>query len=367
MRKILVLGGYGVFGRRICERLARFDDIELIIAGRSRKKALELIETLSDPLCSVRSLEIDIHTAHISELENLEIFAVINACGPYHDQDYSIAEMCIDIGAHYIDLSDNRDFVANIEVLNGRAKRADVFVTSGASTVPALSSAVLDHYIPAFSQLTSVDYGVTPGNKTDRGVGTIAAILKYVGRPFKTLIKGEERVVHGWQNLHRTHYPVIGKRWMSNCDIPDLDLFQSRYKDLETIRFYAGLELSILHVGLWILSWPCRWGWIKDFDRYASLMRRVSLWFYPLGSDRGGMHVFMRGLDEDGARMQKDWCVIACDGVGPYIPATPSVILVRKLLDGTLDRRGALPCLGLFSLNDFMEEISDLSIKDGLG
>ena len=362
MHKILVLGGYGVFGSRISERLASISEIELVIAGRNSKKAETLSKTFKNAECKISTIEIDIHHLRKSDLEELEIFALINACGPYHEQDYSLAEICIELGVHYIDLSDNRSYVTGIKILQEKAEKANILVVSGASTVPALSSAVIDHFQYDFGCMDVLDYGVTPGNQTDRGIGTVAAILSYVGKPFKTLINGEWKQVYGWQDLHKTHYPVIGKRWMSNCNIPDLDLFHGRYSDLRTINFYAGLQLSLLHVGLWFLSWPCRWGWIKHLDKYAPLMRKVSLWFYNFGSDAGGMHVKIFGKSKDGDTFSREWYLIAKDGDGPYIPATPSVILIKKLLDGSLNQTGAMSCMGLFTLDEFMSEISDLSI-----
>ena len=363
MHKILVIGGYGVFGRRICERLARISNIEIIITGRSIKDAEHLAAYLANAKCQISTLELDVHNIQARHIEKSNIFALINACGPFHKQNYALADLCIELGIHYIDLSDNRDFVAGIGTLDQAARKANVLVVSGASTVPAVSSAVIDHFQKDFCKVQSLDYGVTPGNQTDRGVGTVAAILSYVGKPFKTIEDGQVKTVFGWQNLHKEHYPVIGKRWMSNCDIPDLDLFQSHYPTLKTIRFYAGLQLSILHVGLWILSWPCRWRWIKSLDRYANFMRCVSLWFYNLGSDKGGMHIKIKGKNEQGIVVDKEWYLIASHGDGPYIPAAPAVILIKKLLDNKLDKRGAMPCMGVFSLDEFSSEISDLNIR----
>jgi hypothetical protein len=360
LQKILVIGGYGVFGKRICERLCRISDIELVIAGRCVEKAQSLIEQLKNAECKLSAQAIDIRNIQNTKLDN--VFALINASGPYHEQDYCVAEYCIENGVHYIDLADNREFVKGIAALDKMAQAKGVFVVSGASTVPALSSAVIDHFQERFSEIHALDYGVTPGNQTDRGVGTVAAILSYVGKPFKTLINGESQRIYGWQSLHIEHYPAIGKRYMSNCNIPDLDLFQSRYPTLKTQRFYAGLELGILHAGLWLLSWPSRWGWIKYPEKLAVALRHVSLWFYPLGSNKGGMHVEIEGLGHDKERLRKAWYLIANDGDGPYIPATPSVLIIKKLLRGALKERGAMPCMGLFTLQEFMYEVSDLNI-----
>ena len=52
--------------------------------------------------------------------------------------------------------------------------------------------------------------------------------------------------------LRRHVYPPpAGGRWLADCDIADLALFPQRYPGIERVRFGAGLELSVLHLGLW--------------------------------------------------------------------------------------------------------------------
>lgn len=55
-----------------------------------------------------------------------------------------MAEACIEAGASYCDLSDCRVFVNGIERLAARARAANVALLSGCSSVPSLSSAILD-------------------------------------------------------------------------------------------------------------------------------------------------------------------------------------------------------------------------------
>ena len=52
-------------------------------------------------------------------------------------------------------------------------------------------------------------------------------------------------------------------------------------------------------------------------------------------------------------------------GHGPIIPATAAVLLARKLLAGALPARGAMPCMGLFTLDEFVAETSDLDMSTG--
>ena len=82
-----------------------------------------------------------------------------------------------------------------------------------------------------------------------------------------------------------------------------------------------------------------------------------------LGSDRGAMFVQLSGTGPDGEALDRSWELIANEGVGPFIPATPAVILAKRLAAGTLTARGAMPCVGLFSLGDFTQEVADLNIR----
>jgi hypothetical protein len=78
------------------------------------------------------------------------------------------------------------------------------------------------------------------------------------------------------------------------------------------------------------------------------------------------MAVTMEGRDADGRPKRLTWSLVAGRGHGPYIPATPSVLLAKRLIAGTLSLRGAVPCVGLFTLDDFLAEVSDLDVATGL-
>ena len=54
---VLILGGYGVFGRRIAANLARREEIDLIIAGRDAAAAAALARTFGAG--RARSLAVD--------------------------------------------------------------------------------------------------------------------------------------------------------------------------------------------------------------------------------------------------------------------------------------------------------------------
>ena len=138
VRRILVLGGYGTFGARAAERLAREDGIELVIAGRSLAAAEAYAAVLARTArARVTPARLDASALTAQELVTLRPDVLINASGPYQAQGYGVARACIEAGVHYIDLADARAFVTGISALNNDAERAGVLVVGGASTVPA--------------------------------------------------------------------------------------------------------------------------------------------------------------------------------------------------------------------------------------
>lgn len=357
--RVLIIGGYGNFGSLIARRLSRDPTLEIVIAGRSVEKAETLVSTLGNATAA----RLDVSDDLVPALRRIAPDVVIHTSGPFQTQDYGVAEACIEVGCHYIDLADGRGFVANVSTLGTAAKGRGVAVISGASSVPCLTSALVDHYRPRFEELTGLDYGITTAQRTNRGLATTAAILTYVGRPFTTLRDGDAVRTYGWQGLRRRRYRALGWRWLGDCDVPDLSLFPDRYPELRSIRFSAGLEIPLLHLGLWSLSWAARIGWIRGLHRSAPFLLRASRWFDRLGSAESGFHMVLTGTGRNGEPMNLTFELVARSGDGPYIPCVPAILLARRLIaDASAVAIGAMPCVGLISLDDYLGELSDLDV-----
>lgn len=358
MKRVLIIGGYGNFGRFIAKRLALCNTLTLIIAGRTLSKAQALANELN-----AEAAYIDINSPLLETLCELKPDIVIHTSGPFQSQGYDVAEACIDSGAHYIDLADGREFVSGINALDEKAKRAGVVVISGASSVPCLTSALIDHYKNEFDVLDDVDYGITTAQRTTRGLATTAAILSYTGKPFKTLIDGEMQNVFGWQSLHARKYSTLGKRLLGNCNVPDLELFPSRYPQLKTIRFYAGLELPFIHITLWGLSWLVRVGLIKNLESSASLLLKLSFLFDWLGSSNSAFHMTLKGREKSGNNKTIHFEIIAKSGDGPYIPCMPAILLAQKIANGEIQSTGATACVGMISKTEYLDALNGLDIS----
>jgi hypothetical protein len=363
MRDILILGGYGTFGKRIAAGLARHK-VSVIIAGRDAAKAHALASQLYGdyPDAHIRAEAMDADAPDFgTHLARLQPGVVINTCGPFQGKDYRIAEACIAQGVHYIDLADARAFVTGITALNVRATQANVCVISGASTVPCLTSSVIDYYKGEFHTLDELRFGIAPGAKTERGLATVQAIVGYAGKPLAKT-PGYVGTPYGWQDLYLQHYPDLGWRWMANCDAPDLDLLPAKY-GLKSIQFSGGAEVWPLHLGLWAASWLVRLGLPLDLPKHAARLLALSHRFDRYGTDVGGMHILMRGTKANGALHRRRWFLITKNGDGPQVPCVPAILLGKKLASGIALQPGARPCVSLLTLNEYMDELHRFAIR----
>jgi len=347
--RVLIIGGYGNFGSYIAKSLAVDPEITIIIAGRSAEKGMAFAKILNAEWAMI-----DIHQNLDEHLAKVKPDIVIHTSGPFQSQDYDVAQACIRNHCHYIDLADAREFVAGIGTLDAAARAANVLIISGASSVPCLTSAIIDEYQNQFQALGSVDYAITTAQQTNRGLATTQAVLSYAGKPFTTLIDGTMKTIYGWQNLHFHKFSGLGWRALGNCNVPDLVLFTERYPELKTIRFYAGLEVPFEHIGLWLLSWLVRLKFTPSLDKAAPFLLKLSRLFDGLGSDNSGFYMKMSGMDSGGQKKSITFNLTARDGIGPYIPCTPAILLAKRLAHGEITARGAQPCVGLITLPNYL-------------
>ncbi|WP_308366120.1 MULTISPECIES: saccharopine dehydrogenase NADP-binding domain-containing protein [unclassified Microbulbifer] len=362
IQRVLIIGGYGNFGRFIAKRLARNADVQLIIAGRNREKAHALAGQL-DAINTPEATQIDITSGLADSLEQIAPDIVIHTSGPYQLQDYKVAKACIDHGCHYIDLADGRNFVNGIAELDRAAKERKLLICSGASSVPALSSAIIDQYIDEFGTLERIEYAIATAQLTNRGLATTLSVLSYAGKPFKTLIEGRMRDVYGWLGLRFRKFHGLGSRPLGNCDIPDLDLFPKRYPSLKTIRFRAGLELKLLHLILAAMSWLVSLRLFPSLSRMAPQLLKISRLFDIFGDDGSGFYMELTGRTAEGKTRRILFEIVARHGDGLYIPCIPAILMTQKLIRGETTDTGAHPCIGFIDLDEYLAGLSDLNIQ----
>jgi hypothetical protein len=346
--RAVVIGASGNFGARIARALQQDPAIEVIPAGRSAAAA-----------------RLDIHApAFEKDLGELRPGLVIHCAGPFQGQDYRVARAALAAGAHYLDLADGREFVARFrEGIDGMARTAERIALSGASTLPALSAAVIDRLRPRLQQMEEIQLVIAPAQRAPRGAATIAGVLSYAGKPFKVLRAGAWANAWGWQELRRVRIEGLGARWAAACDVPDLELLPVRYPGVKTVEFRAALELGVQHLALWTAAGLRRAGLPLPMERWAAPLDKLASWLDGLGSERGGMLVSITGTNPQGGRKRLEWHLVADRNHGPEVPCMAAILLARRIAGNELAGRGAHPCMGFLALEEFGPEFARWGMK----
>jgi hypothetical protein len=347
MSRILVIGGYGGFGARLSRRLLAAGH-QVLVAGRSVDRAAAFCTGLGNAVPVVADRTNGIGMVMARERPDL----VIDAAGPFQGSGYTVAEACIAMRIPYLDLADARDFVGGIAGLG----KAPVPIVSGASSVPALSGAVLRALSRDLARVDQVEIAISASNRAVAGPAVAEAILSYVGRPLKLWRGRRWTQVRGWQELRRERFGDALCRWVAIADVPDHDLAPAMLPGRPAVTFRAGTELGFQVTALWLLSWPVRWGWIgslRRFARWLHPLQRLTAW---AGSDRSAMAVTVKAPG-----VVRRWTLIAERGDGPEIPTLAAFLLAEKILRGQV-QAGVSTAAGLLSLADFEPLFAGLAI-----
>jgi saccharopine dehydrogenase-like NADP-dependent oxidoreductase len=358
--KTLVLGGYGNFGARICRALAADPHIELLVAGRDAQRAEAFADSLEGGARAARGVRIDVLApAFADTLRELGAELVIHTAGPFQGQDYRVPLAVAAAGAHYIDLADGRRFVCDFPAaLDAAFRAAGRTAVSGASTVPALSSAVVDHLAAGWQALRGIDICIAPAQGAPRGEATLAGVLAYCGEPICVWQGGRWVERPGWANPAKVEFARMKPRRGALCDIPDLELFPSRYAGVQSVIFRAALEVGLAQRAFAFMSFLRRAGMLPAPRKLAPLLHSAGRVFDAMGSALGGMVVRVEGTDARGKAARRAWHIAADDNHCPEIPCMAAILLARRLARGEALPLGAHACAGLLALREFEPEFA---------
>lgn len=357
--RTLVLGGYGNFGARICRALAGDAAIELQVGGRDLQRARGLAQQLGH---GVRPVAIEADRSDLADaLRRLGVELLIHTAGPFQQQSYAVARAAAAAGAHYIDLADGRRYVCDFAAaLDADFRAADRVAITGASTVPALSSAVVDALAAGWQRIDSIDFCIAPAQTAPRGRATLAGVLSYCGEPIRVMDGGRWQLRRGWSQPRLVHFARMRPRLGALCDIPDLELFPQHYRGVQRVMFRAALEVGAAQRALALLAALRAAHLLPPLDHLAGVLHSGGRVFDRFGSGLGGMVVRVAGLDAASRPVRRAWHIAADNDHGPEIPCMSAILLARRLaVDAAPSRSvGAHACVGFLALPDFEPEFA---------
>jgi hypothetical protein len=305
--RILIVGGYGIFGGRLVELLEDDARLTLLVAGRSLVSAGKYCERRPKAEAKLIPTLFDRTSDDTTQLAALNATVVVDASGPFQEygsNGYRLIEQCIACKVHYLDLADGSDFVAGIAKFDAAARAAGVYVLSGVSSFPVLTAAVVRRLSAGIQTLHSIRGGIAPSPYAGVGLNVIRAIAGYSGQKIPLRRSGRSA----------TGSPFTESMWFTIA-VPGRIPLQSK-------RF------SLVDV--------------------ADLRTLAELW--PQATD---VFVEVTGRSANGDSIVREWHLLAEGDDGPLIPCMAVEAVIRKALAGEPPPAGARTAISDVDLSNY--------------
>lgn len=370
--RILIVGGYGVFGGRLAKLLAGEARCTLLIAGRSLEKAQAFVYGKAGTATLVAT-RFDRDGNLAAQLAALKPDIIVDASGPFQDYGeapYKLVSAAIAAGVNYLDLADGSGFVDGVGQFDSAAKARGVFVLSGVSSFPVLTSAAVSELARGFAAIDHISAGVAPSPYAGVGENVIRAIASYAGKPVSLIRDGRPAVAYGLAETRRVtiappgHLPLRSTLF-SLVDVPDLRVLPKNIPGLKLIWMGAGPVPEIWHRGLAILANGVRLRILPPLTPLAPLFHWV-INHVRWGEHRGGMFVSVAGRTATGESVTRSWHMIADGDAGPLIPSMAAEALIRNCLGDRSPASGARSAANALTLADYAPSFIARGIVTGI-
>ncbi len=367
--KLLVLGGYGVFGGRLARLISDMPELEVLICGRDPERAAAFCATCDGP-ARFRPLRLDrAAIAQALAVERPDL--VVDASGPfqlYGEDCYGVVRACIAARTDYMDFADGADFVSGVSRFDADARAAGIHVLSGVSSFPVLTAAVLRRMAETM-EIVSVEGGIAPSPFAGIGLNVMRAVIGYAGAPVRLRRNGVTTEAIGLAESMRYTIAVPGRLPLRNIhfslvDVPDLQVIPPEHDTLKDIWMGAGPVPEVLHRALNLLARARSTFGLPSMVPLAGLFYRV-LNLMRFGEHRGGMFVQARGI-RDGQEVTQGWHLLAEGDDGPFIPSMAIEAIIRKSVAGARPEPGARPATRALELDDYERLFEGRTIYSGM-
>jgi Saccharopine dehydrogenase NADP binding domain len=312
MRRVIVLGGLGVFGRIATEHLRK---LGVHVRTASRGAGADLQLDANDP-ASIRSV---VRHGNI----------VLDAAGPFHSRTLALIETAIEVGFDVVDLNDNLHYAELVMELEPRIAEAGIRVLSSASTVSAFAAAVMK--IAGTAAPRRFTSFLAPASRHTANAGAALSLLCSIGQPIRILRDGKLQFARGWcesrtVSLPRPAGPIRGYLFES----ADALYLPRIHPSLQDVAMYVDANVLGANTMLTLAAYSkvvrklmqCGIGF------GTSLARRF-------GSSTGGIVYEIEGVDGRIARF-----ALVAEQNSYLVAIAPAVLAVQRIASDQFTERG---------------------------
>lgn len=291
---ILIVGGYGMVGRVIAERLAPSFPDRVIIAGRKLDKARACAAEIGHGAVG-RAIDISSETAG----GTLEGVILVVVC--LDQDDTRFVELCLSRGIHYVDVSANYDFLVQVEALDDQAKRTGAVAMLSVGVAPGLTNMVAARARGAMEQVDRLDIFLQLGLGDHHGEAALAWFFENLDAAYEVNEDGRHRSVRSFGESRRIRFR--GER-------TERSAYRFNFSDQHVL----GRTLDVPAVSTWFCFDNRASTWLFAALSRAGLgrllrrprWRAVAIWLFMnvhIGSDACAVAVRATGRTKDGDKI----------------------------------------------------------------
>ena len=321
MKSVAVFGGYGTFGRLVCRELAGLG-IPVVVVGRDRQRARALADTLG---AGHDALAADARDARSCRAALAGRSVGVLCAGPFHELGEAFLEACLQERCHYVDIADDRQYVARVRAWGARFAGHGLVAATGCSSLPGISGALA----LAASEGRTVPPGharvlLFIGHDNPKGRGAVQSLLEVVGQPFTTP-QGRRVVFRG--RTQATLPPPFGTRSFYDLDSPEYDLLPGLV-GVSAVTVKVGFEWDVVNRAFALLArLPPR---VRRAS--AALLARAGGMAPRFGSSGGAVLTELSGNGADAPRDgHRSWAAAVARRDGQRMAALPCALAAARL------------------------------------
>jgi hypothetical protein len=251
VNRVVIFGGYGTFGGHISRELAR-RGLALTIAGRDGDRAVAFAASLGTEAGGVSA---DVQNSGSCRDALREATAAVHCAGPFRAADTALLDACLQVGCHYVDIADDREYAAVVRKYGERFAAKGLAAIYGCSSLPGISCALAKSM--ASSNPVRARVTLFIGNDNPKGRAAVASLVTGLGRPIAAPL-GELR---GFRDREVVPLPPpFGPRAVFNFNSPDYDLLPSMV-GVRSVAVKVGFEFRLANWAFAALArLPFRYG-----------------------------------------------------------------------------------------------------------
>lgn len=342
MSRIVIFGGYGVFGGHVARELAK-RGFDLTIAGRDGDRAGRFAHELGP---THRGISADVNRATDVRNALQGATVAVHSAGPFCADQTSVLEACLDAGCHYVDLADDRGYCRIVREFEARFAARGLVAAYGCSSLPGISGALAVRANATRSD-TPCRARVTLfiGNHNVKGFAAVASLVSGLGRP----IAAPQGEVRGFRDREVVPLPApFGARAVFNFSSPDYDLMPQLI-GVRSVSVKVGFELRLAtYAFAAVARLPISFGrrTAKLLDWSGSLVN---------GFGTSGGAVMAELFYADGTINR---ATAFAGSNGQRMAALPAVFVAQRLAQGQSNRSGVATAYDLLGPENLLNDLA---------